>query len=141
MDNCNSEYVPWLQNLQLKIHVIGYHPQGECILLVIYDNESRSVKYSIVIDSYKKRKEENQLFTLLEQYGISMENPIDMLIWTHPDRDHSRGIPDIIERYVRPNTRIIMPDGANIWTIKKKYELGLYQSIIELLKKKSNILR
>lgn len=134
MANYNPIYIPWLRNLQLRVHVIGYHPQGECILLVIYDNENRSIKYSIVIDSYKKRTEENQLFTLLEEYGISSENPIDMLIWTHPDRDHSRGIPDIIEKYVCSTTRIIMPDGANKWTIQKKYERKLYQTIINRLK-------
>ena len=41
MSNTISESIESLQNLQLHVHVIGYHPEGECILLILYNAAKR----------------------------------------------------------------------------------------------------
>ena len=37
-------------DIQLRIHVFGYYPQGECVLLIIFDTSKNHVIKSVVID-------------------------------------------------------------------------------------------
>ena len=123
-------------DLQLHVHVIGYHPEGECILIIIYDAYSNSVKKSILIDCYDKGKDQRQVRKLLKEKGISLENPSNLIIWTHPDSDHSEGIRDIIANYTNEDTIVVIPDGINKWTLLLKGQLLNYNYLLDRFKAK-----
>lgn len=117
----NTEYIGMtsLQNLQLHVHVIGYYPQGECILVILYDKAKRVVVKSILIDCFVSKNQEDQLRKKLDEYGISAKTPLDMIIWTHPDKDHSEGLGEIVARYTNKKTFMVLPDGFFLKTLKR----------------------
>lgn len=97
--------------LKVKLFVIGYGLFGESIL-ILFLNEN-VVFYSIVIDSYhykngKKREGPyiNKTIDLLKKYKV--EN-LNILCWTHPHDDHSKGIPRLIKHYCNSGTKILYP--------------------------------
>ena len=120
--------------LELQVYVIGYYPQGECILILVFDTYAQSVRKSILIDCYSGKKQK-QLRNILDEKGVSSDNPLDLFIWTHPDEDHSLGIRDIVENYTGSETIMVMPDGVSIWTLIRKRQLLNYVSILERFKK------
>ena len=83
------------RNLLIKVYVIGYSNRGESICILFldagYDNK---VLYSIVIDSFKY-KGLNETVEILNQWGIDKDK-LNMLVWSHPDYDHTYGIDEII---------------------------------------------
>ena len=109
-----NQYVESIANIELHIIVIGHYPQGECILVVIYDTSKRIVLHSILIDCfcYEKKK---ILETTLDSYNLSNTMPLNFIIWTHPDTDHSVGLSNIISRYTDSETCIFVPDGLTWW--------------------------
>lgn len=92
---------------------------------------------SIAIDSYVNESNENLLFLLLDNYGISKENPIDMLIWTHPDTDHCKGMCDVITKYADKKTIVIVTEGARKWTMFTECSKQIYNHILSQYKKKN----
>ncbi|MCQ2340634.1 MAG: hypothetical protein MJZ79_07670 [Paludibacteraceae bacterium] len=95
--------------VELHIHVLGYYPKGESILVVLWDNSDSSVLVSILIDCYQQ-KHVNRFESVLGKYGID-RSKLDYLIWTHPDFDHSLGLPEIIASYTSKKTNILVPLG------------------------------
>lgn len=96
-----------VSNLFLDIYLIGYHKKGESIVFIvrtINEDETESVLYSGVVDSYKDGK--NQTIELLKSKNIKL---IDFLCWTHPDEDHSKGLEDILKDFTNEKTRIVLP--------------------------------
>jgi hypothetical protein len=95
--------------IQLHIYVLGYYPQGESILIIVWDDASMSVQQSTLIDFYEASGV-NRMKSLLDKYGID-KNKLDFIIWTHPDKDHSVGLHSIINTYTSNKTVCILPDG------------------------------
>ena len=130
MTNTEPIYIKSLQNLQLHVHVIGYYPLGECILIVLYDKADNVVVKSILVDCYVGNIGKDQLSKKLNEYGISSDNPLDMIIWTHPDQDHSKGIGIIAQQFTGKNTYMVLPDG---FSFKMPWKAGIISSIQLLL--------
>lgn len=97
--------------LELRIHVLGYYPKGESILIVLWDNHSQSVCQSVLIDSFEVSNK-NKFDTLLNEYKIH-KTKLNYFIWTHPDEDHSVGIQNIVKKYIDKNTLILIPYGLS----------------------------
>jgi beta-lactamase superfamily II metal-dependent hydrolase len=87
------------KNLIVKIFVIGYSQRGESVIVAFLDKESNNVLYTIVIDSFTY-KGINKTLDLLNQYNISS---IDMLCWSHPDYDHTKGLDVLINQFCNVN--------------------------------------
>lgn len=96
-----------LSNLLVKIIVIGYQKKGESCIFLLIDRRDQQIIYSIVIDSYKRRKQ-NRTLELLRHFGVKEES-LNILCWSHPDEDHSLGIDEIWKKYAGKNTIIITP--------------------------------
>ena len=104
-------YTPDCTSLQLRIHVLGYYPRGESILVVLYDTMRKCVLQSILIDCYEVNNI-NRFEKLLNEYNLH-KNKLTYFIWTHPDEDHSVGIPDLIKKYVDKRSLIFVPCGLS----------------------------
>lgn len=94
-----------LSDLLVRVVTIGYEKQGESIVLLLIDNKKDKVLYSMVIDSYK-RHNQNRTLEILQENNVTS---LDILCWTHPDSDHSRGLTEILDNYCNSSTRIITP--------------------------------
>lgn len=96
--------------IEIHIHVIGYFPKGESILVILWDGNDSTVLKSMLIDSYQINGN-NKFEELLKYYSIDTEK-LDYFIWTHPDLDHSLGIPGIIKNYTeKTKTHYLIPEG------------------------------
>lgn len=117
------------KNLLVKVFVIGYSLRGESIIMLFIDKDCpNNVLYSIVIDCFTY-KNINKTEEILNKYGISQ---IDMLCWSHPDFDHTKGIDTIIHKFCNETTKIILPQGLN----GKEYDVIDYNKCdIEIVKK------
>ena len=96
---------------KLKVIVIGYGLYGESTLILLMDNDI--VFYSIIIDSYQYKNEKikdgpyiNKTIDMLREYGLER---VDVLCWTHPHDDHSKGISRLIKKYCDSETKILFP--------------------------------
>ena len=99
-------------NLLVLVYVIGYSERGESILIVFVDKgDDNRVLYSLVIDSFKY-KGIHKTTELMDQYDIN-EKKLDMLIWSHPDYDHTFGIKEILNGYCDEHTRVVLPYDLN----------------------------
>lgn len=95
------------KDIRLRIFIIGYSDQGESIVVLFMDKEE-NVFYTIVIDCYAK-DELNKTMELLDKFNI--HNHIDLLCWSHPDRDHTLGIDSLIDKYCDDKSFIFVPFG------------------------------
>lgn len=111
MRGSNPIGVDSVRDLQLHIYTIGYYPMGECILILVYEKGKKVVHKSILIDCFKT-DQLDILTPILDKYNI-IQNGIDFIIWTHPDKDHSMGYDNIVSKYVSPNTCFFIPNGIN----------------------------
>lgn len=96
---------------KVKVIVIGYGLYGESTLVLLMDNNT--VFYAIVIDSYHYKNEKikdgpfiNKTMDLLLKYEVKR---LDVLCWTHPHDDHSKGISRLIKSYCDTDTKILFP--------------------------------
>lgn len=76
----------------LNIYIIGYNVMGESILFEIKDKDA---KIYGLIDCYKENGL-NKTFDMLKERDVT---ELYFLLWSHPDRDHSLGLEDIIEHF------------------------------------------
>lgn len=97
--------------LELRIHVLGYFPKGESILIILWNNYNKTVCQSILVDSFEMFNKNNFEY-LFNEYKLK-ENKLNYFIWTHPDEDHSVGIPKVIDNYIDKNTLIFIPYGLS----------------------------
>lgn len=92
-------------NLSLKIKVIGYRNQGESIVFEVVDNSNDQIQYLGCIDSY-----EVDNFNITFDHIVSKApKKLDLLCWTHPDDDHSKGLIKIFNECKSDKTIILMP--------------------------------
>lgn len=93
-------------SLRLHVYVIGYSDQGESIV-VLFTDKMDNVYYTIVIDSYAKA-DLNKTVEILQYHKISH---IDLLCWSHPDKDHTIGIDKLISEFCNDESFILVPFG------------------------------
>lgn len=94
------------KNVRLRIFVIGYSDQGESIVTLFMDNHEH-VFYSMVVDCYAKG-DVNKTKELLDKFHVEH---IDLLCWSHPDKDHSVGVDTLIENFCDDRSYILVPYG------------------------------
>lgn len=121
-------------DIQLHIHVFGFHPQGESILLIIFDASKEQVIRSIAVDCFIEKNKE-QIKNTLKQYKISNQNPLNLIIWTHPDYDHSKGMGLLVSEFANKQTILVTPDGMNIWNLVNAHALWTYIKTLFYVKK------
>lgn len=107
MIKTNRKYVD-INNVKVEIYTIGRDANGESnILLFMIDDK---IEYSIVIDCC-----ENDLKIIkekiIDKYKIEK---FDMICWTHPHIDHSKGILRILKEYCGEQTKVILPSELEI---------------------------
>ena len=101
-----------LSNLIFEVYVIGYSERGESILILFIDKgEENRIIYSIVIDSFKF-KGVHKTIEIMDKYNLKKQK-LDMLVWSHPDYDHTFGLNEIINYYCGENTQVVLPYDLN----------------------------
>lgn len=129
-----------IRGLKVKISVIGYGNIGESIVVFLLDGDE--IFYAMVIDSYLvKRKNHpilNKTIDLLRQNHIER---LDVLCWSHPHRDHSRGMSKLINDFCDSDTLFIFPPfvtGENSDNIDlKNDEMQMVKAILAANRAKS----
>lgn len=126
MDNIQVKDI-W--KLQIHIHVLGYYPEGESVLIVLYDNSTKMALKSILVDCYEMNNQ-NKIEKLLERYDLQKKK-LDYVIWTHPDRDHSVGFSNIVANYSSKKTLYLLPEGLSMYSVINDWEkLKSWKAII-----------
>lgn len=96
------------ENLIMKIFVIGYPVWGESIVILFIDTTYNFVIYSCVIDSFT-HDNYNMTIDILKRYNVKALN---ILCWSHPDKDHSYGLSSIIDSFCNLSTIFLVPQGV-----------------------------
>ncbi len=119
-------------SLRVEVYLIGYAPEGESVVLFMRDLKNNAILYSIVVDCYE---DENchKTIDILDSNGIGRLK-LDVLCWTHPDRDHSNGIDSIITSYCNKETRVLIPYGLEKQTllIDQDYVFYIIDKVFQL---------
>lgn len=98
----------FLSDLLIRIYVVGFHKQGESIVLLFKNKQSGIIFYSIVIDSFMK----NNVHKTIEILNYEHIDHLNILCWTHPDNDHSWGLDKLLDsKFCNKNTKFISPYG------------------------------
>lgn len=87
----------------VSIFVVGYKGQGESIVVLFRD--AAKVAFSMVIDCYEV-KDYNITKSILKKYGVKSLN---VMCWTHPHWDHTKGIDGLFETYFGDDTIVFFP--------------------------------
>lgn len=94
----------FIKNLLVDIYISGNSIEGESILILLKSN--MGVIHSMLIDSYVGNKEENPLLKVLNDNNVK---ELDILIWSHPHEDHTKGMIKILEIYDERIKEIVVP--------------------------------
>lgn len=99
----------YISDLRVLVYVIGYGCYGESTVILIMNGDE--VYYSIVIDSYQYKPYEgspyiNKAVDILRKMHVKH---LDVLCWTHPHDDHSRGITTILKKFCDEETIVLYP--------------------------------
>ncbi len=98
-----------IEDLELRIDVIGYKRLGEAIVILFRDKRLNQTLYSVAIDSYclkHNKSERNWSDDILRKYKV---RSLSTICWTHPHLDHSKGLLKLFRRYCWLSTKIIKP--------------------------------
>lgn len=101
-------FVDDFRQLTLQVFTLGYPSEGEAEVVLLLDGKKPVV--TIVTDCYyDKGNDFHAIDEVLNMYG----NPsIDAFVWSHPHRDHSVGIVELLDKFDSRRTAIvIIPDG------------------------------
>lgn len=124
-----------IKDFRVVVTLIGYRSQGESIIIRFVDEnkaKNDSTLYCIVIDCYKLHRR-NITKEFLSEYGV---DHVDMLCWTHPHLDHSKGLEELLAEYCDINTEYLIPPHFlnipnDIVTINNKLEKKIVDDIFE----------
>lgn len=129
-------------DLCLCIYVIGYKNIGESIVILFKDRnkEALSTIFSVVIDCYKT---ETLFITkkILDDNGVKS---IDAVCWTHPHRDHTPGIDELVEGYYKEDMWVFLPKfyfgniQKDLLKEESKFTEETYASLNTILNNKGN---
>ena len=107
MININKKYID-INQIKVEVFTIGKDSNGEANILLFFIDDT--VEYSIVIDCC-----ENDINIIKEKifdkYNITR---VDMICWTHPHLDHSKGIMKLLKDYSDKKTKVIFPSELEI---------------------------
>ena len=122
-----------VQSWKVKIYTIGKDANGESnLFLFLVDDQ---VKYSIVIDSCEK--DIKILKDIIEgEYGIKA---FDIICWTHPHLDHSKGLLSLLKNYSNEETKIVLPAELHIVKDCMKTESRNIFDYIQKITKRNSI--
>lgn len=97
-----------LLNLRWHIYVIGYPAEGETILMIAEDDGVAIL--AMLTDVYSQ-----DAYCHVAKILQDWEYPsIDIFIWTHPDKDHSLGIENLLGVYDKNfNCHILIPENLH----------------------------
>lgn len=130
-----------IDNLILKIYVIGYKNIGEALLILFIDKKDNNVVFSIVVDCYEV-DDFNITDKYLEKYGVKK---LDLICWTHPHTDHSLGLDKIIKKYYDENMLIFLPElyfgkfSEDVLQKESAKTEEIHKNIVNSIKLKENI--
>lgn len=93
-----------LEKLVFETFVIGYPLEGETI--VFYIKCDSVITFAGVVDAYI-RQNSDQLESVLQELG---DKKLDIIIWTHPDTDHTTGLMEVLRKYTSKETRLWVPE-------------------------------
>ena len=95
------------ENLIVSVYVIGYKNIGESVVVLFHDKDKgeEDVIFSFVVDSYKKEG----LFLTKKILDDNHVKGLDMVFWTHPHRDHTPGVDEIVKDYFKPEMLYFKP--------------------------------
>lgn len=80
-------------SLVLEVHTVGYPVMGESIVTMLKDGNK--VLFTMVTDCFKTAYAD-----VVKEILISNGKPsVDVLVWTHPDVDHSVGIEELLDAF------------------------------------------
>ena len=99
----------YISNLRVLIYVIGYARYGESIVLLIMNGDT--CYFAAVIDSYHYRKGGkgpfiNKAADILMKHHVKR---LDLLCWSHPHDDHSKGITTLLRKFCDEETNVLFP--------------------------------
>lgn len=114
----------FISDLRVLVYVIGYGCYGESTVLLIMNDDE--VYYSVVIDSYHYQPYKGSPF-INKTIDILRHNHVghlDVLCWTHPHDDHSKGLTTIMKKFCDDETTVLYPlyvedNAANIVNLKQ----------------------
>lgn len=96
-------------DVDVQIYVVGYPNEGESIVFSMRNKGTSVVTF--VTDCYVNNDGYNYTSEVLKANHI---NQIDAFVWTHPDRDHSTGIIDLLNTYdSERKSKIFLPHTLN----------------------------
>lgn len=97
-----------IDNLHLDVYTIGYKDEGESLLLLLCDG--KDVIHSTLTDCYSEEGY-NHADKILHDLAVDRVNAF---VWTHPDSDHSTGIPAFLGKY-DPDavSKVFLPHGIS----------------------------
>ena len=98
-----------LSHFRVEVYLIGYTQQGESIIVFFRDLTANVVFYSLVIDSFQEA-DCNKSLEILGNNGIGTSK-LDLLCWTHPDKDHTDGLLSIVSDFCNKETKVLIPYG------------------------------
>lgn len=92
--------------------MIGYSSQGESIIVLFHRKGNPfPVYFTMVIDSFAVGRGKNYVNKTIEILRSYHVGKINLLCWTHPDKDHTKGLDDILEEFCDEHTSINIPYG------------------------------
>jgi len=99
----------YISDLRILIYVIGYARYGESTVVLLMDGDT--CLYAFIIDSYHYRRDKrgpfiNKAADLLNKHHVER---LDLLCWTHPHDDHSKGITTLLDKYCDDETDVLYP--------------------------------
>lgn len=102
------------EDLHLIIHVLGYAKEGESIMIELKCGED--VLFRVLTDCYLNAKGSNYWMDNANNFaGISA------FVWTHPDKDHTLGIPETLEKLDPDNkAQIYLPSSLDTDFLSKE---------------------
>lgn len=99
----------FISDLRALVYVIGYGCYGESTVLLIMNGDD--VYYSVVIDSYHYQPFKGSPF-INKAVDILRHNHVDhldVLCWTHPHDDHTKGLTTILKKFCDDETIVLYP--------------------------------
>lgn len=100
-----------VSNFNVKIVVIGYGCYGESSIVLLRDGDT--VFYSLAIDSFHYLEGRNVLMPFINKTADVLKDyhveRLDVLCWTHPHDDHSKGFPRLICKYCDGESKVVFP--------------------------------
>ena len=118
-----ERYISTRSNLLIEVFIIGYPERGESIIVFLRDSQDDSVMYSLVIDCFQSGAQ-NKTADILKANHIDTSK-LNMLVWSHPDYDHTHGLQSVLSDYCDENTHVVLPNDLNgeIWVKVTDYNI------------------